>query len=338
MNNPKKLISIILIFAGLGLTVCRSPGDKLPDDPEAILKRPAFASITDSLNKFPENAELYFRRAELLSKNNLHEIALDDYKKSWGLNPIEATGLRYASELSISGRPIDVILLTQHAMILFPSNREFKRLLGDALVQSGRIKEALDLYQILIDRDSADFEAWYEMGLLYEQARDTTLAIKALRKSYAIQPVDTYALELAHIYAETKNPEALTICDQIISNDSTKEWVDPFFIKGIYYSNKQQYTFALVQFDSCIRRDWKFTDAYIEKGIAYFKLKNYQQALNTFLMAATVTNTSADAYYWTGRCYEATFKKEDAILNYERAIALDRNFTEAIAALKRIKS
>jgi tetratricopeptide (TPR) repeat protein len=338
MNKPKKLIFIFLFFTGLGLTVCRSPTNKLPDDPEAILARLPFAPITDSLRKFPENAELYFRRAEMLSKNDFHEIALDDYKKSWSLSPIEETGLRYASELSISGRPADVVLLTQQAISIFPSNREFKRLLGDALVQSGRIKEALHLYQILIDRDSADFEAWYEMGLLYEQAKDTALAINALRKSYAIQPLDTYALELAHIYAETSNPAALKICDQIIRNDSTRQWVDPFFIEGIYYSNKQQYTSALAQFDSCIRRDWKFTDAYIEKGIAYFKLKNFKLALNTFLMAASVSNTSPDAYYWSGRCYEAIANKEDAILNYERAIALDRNFTEAIVALKRIKS
>src|ERR1700721_1922274 len=121
MNKPKNLISIILFFAGFGLTLCRSAGDKLPDDPEAILKRPAFASITDSLNKFPENAELYFRRAELLSKNNFHEIALDDYKKSLKLSPKEGTGLRYASELSISGPPIDVIVLTKQAMTLFPT-------------------------------------------------------------------------------------------------------------------------------------------------------------------------------------------------------------------------
>ena len=94
---------------------------------------------------------------------------------------------------------------------------------------------------------------------------------------------------------------------------------------------------AIVQFDSCVQRDWKFTDAYIEKGIALFKQRNFDRALHTFQMAATVSNTSPDAYYWIGRCYEATSKKDEAILNYERALALDRNFLEAIEAIKRLK-
>lgn len=323
---------------GLGLEACHSPAEKKLDDTESILESPPYSAISDSIRQFPANAALYFRRAELLSKNNIHEIALPDYKKSWELEPDEKTGLRFASDLSIAGRPTDAIHLLQNAIHRFPSNREFMRLLGDALVQSGRIKEALDLYHSLLKKDSSDFEAWYELGLLYERSEDTASAIRSLEKSYAIQPVDTYALELAHIYAECRNAAAIRICDEIIRKDSSREWVDPFFIKGIYYSNKQQYATALTQFDSCIRRDWKFTDAYIEKGIAFYKLKNYGKALNTFQLATTVSNTSPDAYYWTGRCYEATAKKEEAILNYERAVSLDRNFTEAIDALKRVKS
>ena len=78
------------------------------------------------------------------------------------------------------------------------------------------------------------------------------------------------------------------------------------------------------------------TEAYIEKGIIFFERKNYDTALKTFSMAATVSNTDADAYYWMGRCYEATGKTDDAITNYRRALALDTEFTEAKAALRRL--
>jgi len=55
-------------------------------------------------------------------------------------------------------------------------------------------------------------------------------------------------------------------------------------------------------------------------------------------MTATVSNTDADAYYWMGRCFEATGKKDDAITNYQRALALDRTFSEAREALRRLNS
>jgi tetratricopeptide (TPR) repeat protein len=337
MKNTGRSFFFYLLGFSLFSATCHLGTGKRTDDPEYILASPPFVSTTDSILQSPSDAGLYFRRAELLSKNNFHELAVADYKKSWELKPEELTGLRLASVLSISGRPVESLQFLQMATLRFPEDREFKRMLGDALFQSGKAGEALDLYRSMLKMDSSDYEAWYEMGLLYEQMKDTVNAIRSLEKSYAIQPLDTYALELAHIYAENRNPKALKICDQIIRRDSSGQWADPYFIKGIYYANKQLYGPAILQFDSCILRDWKFTDAYIEKGIAYFKQKNYDRALNTFKMATNVSNTSADAYFWAGRCYEATAKKEDAILNYERAILLDKSFTEAREALKRVK-
>jgi tetratricopeptide (TPR) repeat protein len=100
----------------------------------------------------------------------------------------------------------------------------------------------------------------------------------------------------------------------------------------------KQYDSALVQFDEVIRRDWKMTDAYIEKGIIMYERKKYDEALKVFNMTVTVSNTDADGYYWLGRTYEATGKIQDAITNYERAVALDSTFTEARAALRRLNS
>ena len=210
--------------------------------------------------------------------------------------------------------------------------------MGEAMAETGKQKEALTLYNELLQKDSLDFETWYEKGLLLEELKDTAHAIQALQKALSLQPVNTYALELAHLYAESNNALALTICDDVIANDEFRVLPDPFFIKGIYYSNTKKYDDAVIQFDSCIKRDWKFTEAYVEKGIAFFKQKNYDEALNTFRLGATVSNTDPDAYYWIGRCYEAIKKNDDAILNYERAVALDKNFSEAREALQRVRS
>ena len=80
--------------------------------------------------------------------------------------------------------------------------------------------------------------------------------------------------------------------------------------------------------------DW----GYIEKGIILYEQKQYDEALKVFNLTVTVSNTDADGYYWLGRTYEATGNIQDAIANYERAVALDRTFTEARAALRRLNS
>ena len=93
----------------------------------------------------------------------------------------------------------------------------------------------------MLAKDSLDPETFYEKALLLEQLNDTAGAIKALQKAYTIQGVDTYGLELAHLFAEQKNPRALEICDFILRQDSLRLLIDPFFIKGIYYANVKQY-------------------------------------------------------------------------------------------------
>ncbi|MBS1599152.1 MAG: tetratricopeptide repeat protein [Bacteroidetes bacterium] len=326
--------SLILCCIGTGCGGSDHAGSQSETD---VLKQPFLASINDSIRRFPKNAELYLRRAILLSRSDAHEYANADFKKAWQLDDSKENALQYAANLAILGRSSDRLKLLEACIQKFPDVAEFKRLTGEAYIEGGKSKLALDLYENLLKKDSSDFEALYEKGLVLEQMHDTARALLALKRAYEMQPVNTYALELAHIYAETKNPVALQICDEVLSKDYARELVDPFFIKGIYYANTLQYNLAIAQFDSCIRRDWKFTDAYIEKGIAYYKQKNYDEALSIFQLAATVSNSDADAYYWVGRCYEVVNKKEEAIVYYERAALLDKNFTEAKAALKRLK-
>jgi len=63
-------------------------------------------------------------------------------------------------------------------------------------------------------------------------------------------------------------------------------------------------------------------------------MRNFNSAKQTFNMAITVSNSDPDAYYWLGRCYEEQHQKTDAIENYRKAIALDRDFIEAIQRLE----
>jgi pentatricopeptide repeat protein len=333
MKHFVRIFSGCLLAVAFSVTGCKIHNNGNADE---ILNNQPYSSVSDSIQQFPQNAALYLKRAELLTQNNRYELAYLDFKKSWELAQNEKTAFEYAANLSISNKGAEAVNLLRDCIVRFPANGEFKRSLSDVYVQAGRSSEALALFDSMLKNDSSDADAWYERGRLLEQIHDTVNAIACLKKAYQLQPTSTYTLELADMYAERNDPAALELCDEVIGRDSSRELTDPFFIKGIYYSNTKQYEDAVSQFDSCIRKDWKLTDAYIEKGIAFFKQKNYDNAMNTFRMAASVSFNSPDAYFWIGRCYEAINKKEEAASYYQKAIMLDNNFIEAKEALKRV--
>jgi tetratricopeptide (TPR) repeat protein len=77
-------------------------------------------------------------------------------------------------------------------------------------------------------------------------------------------------------------------------------------------------------------------EAYMEKGFIYYETKKYQEALKVFQQAITVNNLYADAYYWQAKTYEALGNKEEALINYQRSLGLDKTLKEAREAIKRL--
>ncbi|MFT3935639.1 MAG: tetratricopeptide repeat protein [Chitinophagaceae bacterium] len=332
--NYKLFYILCLLFCCAG---CGLMGDKSANGFDDVLQQPPFKGITDSIANAPKDPTLYLRRAELLTQNNQHDIAYYDYKKSWDLQPTENTALVFTSNLFLSGRNKDAIELLKKCITLYPSNPEFDRRLGEVYTQNGDYKEALSLYDELLKKDSNNYDALYEKGLLYTQMKDTASAIAIFEKSYAMHPVIQNGLALANLYAETKNAKTLTLCDALQQKDTAREFVDPVFLKGVYYSNIKDYPKAIAFFDECMVRDWRFIEPYTEKGIILFEEKNYDEALKTFQFATNISYTNADNYYWMGRCYEAIGKKEDAIDYYYKALTFDKNFKEAKEAIGRLK-
>ena len=332
---------IFFYFTSLLITVvcsCNMTANNPANGFNETFQQPSFKPISDSIEKSPSDAGMLLRRAELLTQNNLHDIAYYDYKKSWQLQPSEESALLFVSNLFLTGRNKDAVELLKKCIPLYPSNAAFTRRLGETYIQTGNTKEALGLYDELLKTDTANFEAMYEKGLLYAQTKDTVSAIALLEKAYHRQPILQSGLALANLYAETKNVKVIALCNALQERDTARDFVDPVFLKGVYYTNIKDYTKAIALFDEAINRDWRFIEPYIEKGIIFFDQKNYDEALKTFQFATNISYTNADNYYWMGRCYEAIGKKDEAIDYYYKALTFDKNFKEAREAVGRLKT
>jgi hypothetical protein len=91
MSRLSKIIAVILLSGIFFIPGCSNREDASPF--EKILSQQPYANLTDSIKREPQRADLYFRRAILLNKNNFPEPALADFSKAWSLKKEEQSAL-----------------------------------------------------------------------------------------------------------------------------------------------------------------------------------------------------------------------------------------------------
>lgn len=219
----------------------------------------------------------------------------------------------------------------------FPDSVGIRLRLANALDSLGAYRQANAQMDSLIRRDSLNYGLWFRKAQVQENLHDTPGALRSYRYAIRIYPTADAMLSAANLLAEKKDSTALQICKQVQSMRMGREYsAHCDFITGVYYARKGQQQKAMEYFNSCIANDYNYTEAYMEKGFILFDNRKTTEALEIFKTLATIRNTYPDAYYWMAKCNEALAQKNDAILNYQRALALDPKLTEAGLALKRL--
>lgn len=214
-------------------------------------------------------------------------------------------------------------------------------LLVEKLIQYYREKGAYDSALVITDnaiRRAPDLAGlWDIKATLHFENEDTINAIKSFEKAIEISPLPEYVMSLGALYAQTKNPKALTMADALMMTDKAKTKKEAFFIKGLYYNYTNDKKKAIALFDSCIRLDYTYMFAYKGKAIALYDQEKYEDAVKVLTKAVTVQNNFDEGYYWLGNCYKKLNKKEQAIQSYHTALMYDKDFIEARDSLKTLE-
>ena len=238
----------------------------------------------------------------------------------------------------VTSERMEVVKQLQQKVKQNPDSASTRMQLVNAYDSLGMYTEALAQTDSLILRDSLNNGLWFARAQLQESSKDTAGAIRSYERALRIYPSVEAQLSLANLFAETKNANALAICDNLLKMGLGRETdASCNFIAGIYYARTGRKKQALDALDRAIANNYTLMEAYLEKGFVYYDDKNFTEALKIFEKATTVNNMYADAYYWIAKCNEALGNKEEALTNYERSLGLDKQLKEAADAIKRLK-
>src|SRR5689334_12324395 len=109
---------ILLLIASFIFLAC---SNKATSKQQAVLLQAPYDKLTDSIDKAPKDAGLYFRRGSLLYGNNETALAEKDLRTAWQLQPSEEHALRLTSILKQKNADTAIAFL-QEALKTLPTS------------------------------------------------------------------------------------------------------------------------------------------------------------------------------------------------------------------------
>lgn len=102
-----------------------------------------------------------------------------------------------------------------------------------------------------------------------------------------------------------------------------------YFYRGLAYYNLKNYDQAIKDYSKAIELDSDYAWAYSNRGLVYYDLQNYEQAISDYDKALELNPIYIDAYNNRGNAYLVLRNYSRAISDYTEAIKIDPNFAMA---------
>ncbi|MBK8606787.1 MAG: tetratricopeptide repeat protein [Chitinophagaceae bacterium] len=146
-------------------------------------------------------------------------------------------------------KPDSAIQFLNDAIKELPNSFLLHLTLARSYDANGKTKNALDLVNKILQSNPEQVDLMkMKAGLLGKKGNNAE-AIAILEKAYSLTPYDIELnYELAFKYAESKNSRVIQLCDSLIKVDTLNLHAEPYYYKGIYFSNMNDKAKALSLF------------------------------------------------------------------------------------------
>jgi tetratricopeptide (TPR) repeat protein len=334
-----KYLSILLLL--IGAAACRHTGTRATvttSAADSVLQSDIIRPVTDSIRLFPDNHELYYRRALLLFNTN-PALAQADFEKAAQLLPGNTDYWAGAGEaaLVVSDYKKAASYFRQ-ALTTAPGYTYLQYRLATALIEDKQYTQADSIANVLAQTKDARDKAFYLKARMAEDRKDTAAAIRDLTAAVGAaggQPEYEAVMELGDLLRSRKSPGALAYYKLAWQLDTTN--AQPLYEAGRFQEELGNPSAALATYRQCAVADPGFEQAYLAMGRIHSHKNEWKAAYTYFNLAARSAPTDAWAYYYRAQSQERLGNRALAIDDYAKAASFKKDFPEAKEALQRLK-
>ena len=340
----KKVLYLASIIALFGASSC---ADTSQDEVSEVVEESLLVTdtltiklehVNELLVQNPNDFELIKQRAELLYAKGEIQQAFSEANKIVKARPSDESAQLLLGNVAFDMGQYTASFDAYTACITEnPKNTDCLIALAEFSMFRDKKQDAMNYVNSALKVDEQLYYPYYLKGNIYLALGDSAKAVSSYRTAVELEPdfYEGYML-LGTIYADAR----MDVSIEYFKSALTVRENDAFakYSIAMFYQNNDRVPQAMKTYDEIIEVNPDFKYAYYNKGYLYLtEYLDFDSAIAYFSSAVAQDPEYKEAYYNRGIAKEEMGKKVEAAADFQFALSIDGQYTQAAKALNRVQ-
>jgi tetratricopeptide (TPR) repeat protein len=190
-----------------------------------------------------------------------------------------------------------------------------------AFHQQGQFAPARAIYERILERQPAHFDALHLLGVIAAQTREPARAVEFISKALVLNPHNAVAhFNVGSALQELRRLDAaLESYDRAIAIDPG--FAEAYSNRGVVLKDLRRLHAALASCDRAIAIKPGFAEAHFNRGVVLYQLEQFAAAQASYERAIAIRPDYPEAHFNRGIVFSDLDQLEPALASYDRAVA-----------------
>ena len=270
------------------------------------------------------NHHIAKKRLRQLQKKLPHNQSIQTQVANPSQNQIDTLANLYQSGQMAKTESFCRELLQSHPQSLIVIN-----VLGAALKDQGKLKDAIQAFSKVIQLKPDYIEAYYNRGVVLQELGQLSKAVDSYNKAIQLKPdyVQAYNNSGLALQELGQLDKALKSCEQAIQ--LKPDYAQAYNNRGVVLQELEQLDKALNSYEQAIQLKPDFAEAYNNRGNALKEIGQVDEAIDSYDKAIQFKPDYAEAYNNRGLALQELGQLDKALKSCEQAIQLKPDYAQA---------
>lgn len=340
----KRIFSVF--FASLALLLVSCGNENQTKKAEALNNSKQLAVLSlpkkiDSLSvlirKNPTDAELFSNRSNIYFVMEMIDSAINDIEIASRLEPLKFGYLLRRADMEIlRGQPDMAKTALTKILLKEPLHFEANLKMANLHLILEDYTKSRNILDMIIKAEPNNSKALFLRNMVHQSEGNMQAAINDLMVAVSSDP-NYYEAQnmLGLLKSYNKDDIAIDFYNNAIR--LRPNLIEPRYNLGYYYQSTGRGNKAIEQYKYILQKiDSTALDPMFNIGFIYQEMGEFEESLKFYKLASLLYPDEARIFYQLGRSYENLRNKEQAIKNYQRAVAIEPDMEIAFEALEKL--